>query len=71
MSSWDRQVNSDGDTVADAALSTGEFIANERLGAVVAYLDLIADCLVALAWQALPDHGRRDQTLREIRDDIA
>lgn len=65
MSSWDRQINSDGDTLADAALSTAEFIANERLGAVVKYLDLIAECLV---WKNGTISFQKDK-LDEIRDD--
>jgi hypothetical protein len=50
--------------VADAVLATGEFIANDQLNTVIAYLDLIAECLVTLAGEQGTEVGRR---LSEIR----
>jgi hypothetical protein len=34
---------------------------------MLGYLDLIAECLVTLAWKAKPDAGRRDQKLAHLR----
>lgn len=34
----------------------------------LAYLDLIADCLVALAWDVSPDAGARRSRLDALRD---
>lgn len=63
---WDRQINSDGGTVADAARQELELI-DYRLIRALEYLDLIADCLVAMAFRAAPDAGRRQTRLEELR----
>lgn len=62
---WERQINRDGDTVADAALAT-EFIANDQLNRVIAYLDLIAESLIALQWDSAMD-TRKPARLAAIR----
>ncbi len=65
---WDRQIDAHGRTVADAAREELELI-DHRLIRTLAYLDLIAECLVSIAWEGAPDAGRRQSRLEEIRRD--
>ena len=66
MSGWDRQINGDGDTVADM---TADRLGDVRdsLESVVKYLDVIAECLVAMAFKASPDGGLAARALLEVR----
>lgn len=64
---WGHVVDNEGSTTADLLTDRVGALRDEAAG-IGAYLDVIADCLVALAEVASPDAGKRRALLQNVRE---